>query len=95
MKKIQYALSIVFLLLLVACRIPFIEEESAEPTQGNGQGSGSLTVTIMSVGVKALSPGIDMNPTVYVVSGVGPGGATAAQPRRPAPGTHRRQRDPP
>ncbi len=77
MKKIRYALSIVFVLLLLACKSPydFISESDGQ-SQGDGQGSGSLTVTIMSVGVKTLIPGIDMNPAVYVVSGVGPSGAT-------------------
>ena len=77
MKKIRYALSIVFVLLLLACKSPydFISESDGQ-SQGDGQGSGSLMVTIMSVGVKTLIPGIDMNPAVYVVSGVGPSGAT-------------------
>ncbi len=74
MRTERYALSILTLLLLVACRSPLDLVEGYEG-QSPGAGRGSLTVNIVSLGVKTILPGIDMNPSTYVVSGAGPGGA--------------------
>ena len=73
----KYVVLAILCILFFACRSPYdyIDNDSDHHVDQDS-GSGTLTVSILSVGVKTLLPGIDMTPASYTVSGVGPNGST-------------------